>query len=454
MKKGAVIGIVCGVLALGLGAIGVSAAVIFSSPTVKVTQGVTNLFSDYAKYQDSLQVDGINSKITNDNYKAVFDLDIYELEGMEDYSLGLDATVLCDYDKQKMKEELGFSVSYYELLNIAMAVDKTDVYLDIPALYEGSITFDSQNIDEQFNNSIFKDYTETELEEELSMNFFDKVVTDADSLYKESKKEIMQLVKGADIEKTGTVLPIEIGGKTVNCDGYMLTIKKEDINALYNSALEAEENYSLTDEDIKVTVFMDKKNNIKQIQTEGIYFDEAEAEMSVAVKFIGEKYGFEQMKGKMDFSGDDMEAVFDMDYVTVRENNEIKQKMQIIAEADGMDVMGFEFTYVMNEKDKTYDLDMGLDVEDENITFEMAGAFESDKKNYSMSFDDCAVYYQDEKVAGFEGSYRVEKLEEEIVIAPTKTYPIFEFTEDEFATFVMECYENLENYSSTLGGLF
>ena len=78
---------------------------------------------------------------------------------------------------------------------------------------------------------------------------------------------------------------------------------------------------------------------------------------------------------------------------------------------------------------------------------------EQDKKSYSMTFTDCEVYYEEEKVAGFEGSYRMEPLEEEIVISPTKTYPIFEFTEEEFSTFVLECYEKIQEYTETLEGM-
>ena len=99
MKKGAIIGIVCGVLAVGIGAIGVSAAVVFSNPTVKVVQGVTKLFDELSSQGNSEKNSAL---LANDNYKAVFDLDIYDVEGLDNLLLGLDATVLCDYDNKKI----------------------------------------------------------------------------------------------------------------------------------------------------------------------------------------------------------------------------------------------------------------------------------------------------------------------------------------------------------------
>lgn len=458
MKKGAIIGIVCGVAAVAIGAIGVSASIVFNNPTVKVVQGVTKLFSDLES--QGTEGKGKNSALlANDNYKSVFDLDIYDVEGLDNLSLGLDATVLCDYENKKMKEDIGLSLSYYEFLSLQMAVDNTDVFLDIPALYDGSITFDSQNIEEQYNNSIIKEMMGgTELDEEISMEFFDKAVSDTKGLYDEYKKEVLHLVKNADIEKTDTVLPIEIGEKTVNCQEFALSLKEEDVNALLNSIYEESgftgENTYLVDDNIEVLIYMDKKNNIKQIQTEeDIKLTEVEYGISATLILTGEDNAIDEMSGKFNFAIERENVGCDFDYASVTEGEEMKQKMQIIISTDETDVCGIVYKGLVNAKDGTYDMEIEMDVEDENIMVEMAGVVEQDSKNFNMTFTDCAVYYEDEKVGSFEGSYRMEPLEEEVVISPTKTYPIFELTEEEINTFVMECYENLEEYSETLGGM-
>lgn len=456
MKKGAIIGIVCGVLAVGIGAIGVSAAVVFSNPTVKVVQGVTKLFDELSSQGNSEKNSAL---LANDNYKAVFDLDIYDVEGLDNLSLGLDATVLCDYDNKKMKEDIGLSLSYYELLSMQMAVDNTDVYLDIPALYDGSICFDSQNINEQYNNSIFKEmFDGVEMDEELSMEFFDKAVSDTASFWDENKKEIIQLVKNAEIEKTDTVLPVEIGEKTVNCQGYALTLNEEDVNNLLESIYEesgvTEEEIYIVDNKVEVVVYMDKKNNIKQIETkEDIMLADETGAISTVLTFTGEENAFDEMKGEFDVTADGETVGCDINYAAVTEGKEEKCKMQIIVSTDETDVFGIEIRGLVNSQDGSFDMEMDFNMEDENILVDMKGSVEQDNKSFVMRFTDCAVYYEDEKVGGFEGSYRMEPLDEEIVISPAKTYPIFEFTEEEFSTFVLGCYEKLQEYTETLGGM-
>ncbi len=462
MKKGAIIGIVCGVLALGFGAIGVSAAVIFSNPTVKVMQGTTKMLKEMTDQESSLNarmgVSGKTKILTSDKYKTVFDLDIYDVEGLEDLALGIDGTVLCDYKNEKMKEEISFSLSYFEFLSFQMAVDKTDVYLDIPKLYDGSVYFNSQNIDEQFNNSIFKDYIETELEEDISMDFFSEAAGNTANFSDEYKKEIIQLVKNAEIEKTKMVLPIEVGNKSVNCEGYTLSLKQEDVNSLLQSLYEESgvsgESTYLVSNDVKILIYMDKSNNIKQIQTEeDIYLKDLECGISAALKFTGEDNAFDEMKGKFGVVADGETVNCDLEYASVLEGKETKQKMQMIISTDETDIMGIEYKGILNAEDSSYDMDISMDVEDENITVELAGNIEADDKSYALNFKDCVVYYEDSQIGSFDGGYRIEPLEEEIEIPSAKTYPIFEFTEAEFASFAMECYENLEEYANMLGGM-
>lgn len=455
MKKGLVIGIVCGVLALGLGAIGVSAAVILNNPTVRVTQGVTKLFKESATETDLTG----STALINENYKSVFEMDIYDLEGLDNMSFGLDATVLCDYDNQKMKENIDFSLSYYNFLSFQLAADKTDVYLDIPLLYDGSICFDSQNINEQFNNSIFKDMLESgTLDEELSMNFFEKAASKTTSFYDENKNEIMQAIKNGGVTKTGTVLPVAIGDKTVNCEEFSLSLKKDDINALlqgmYEQAGVLEENTYFVNDDIEILIYMDKKNNIKQIQTdEDMYVDELECAVAAVLKFTGKDNALDEVRGEFDVKAGDEQAGCDFEYSSVTEGKDTTRKMLITIDDNGTEIMSIGVEAGANSADQSFDMDIVLDVAGESLKVDMAGSVEMDNKSYAMKFQDCGFYYQDTKLGSFEGSYRVVPLEEEIVIAPTKTYPIFEFTEEEFSTFVMECYENIENYANMLEGV-
>lgn len=461
MKKGAIIGIVCGIVATVVAGIGVGAALIWNSAEMKLIRGTTKLFADAANHGADFNKEmglGEAQKGSNENYKAVFDFDIYDVEGLEDFSLCLDGTILCDMKNEKLKEEMSISLSYYELLSFQMAVDKTDVYLDIPALYDGSICFDSQKINEQYNNSIFKDYLGEELQEEVSFNFFESASYTTD-FFGDYKKDILKTIRNAEITGQDGVLAIEVGGKSVNCKGYFVTFKKDDINAILESLYEESgvtgESAYLLDDDLELLVYLDKKCVIRQIQTEAdICLEGVDETMSLALRFAGEENSFDVLKGKIGTTIEGEAVEFDFDYAAVMEGKEMQQNMQLKAKMTTTDILGLDYDAVWNADDGSFEMDMEMNVADENYVLEMAGDVETDSKDsFAINFRDCAIYYDDVKLGSLDASCRIEPLNEEISMPTGKTYPIFEFTEEDLATFALECYEKLEEFSGMFEGM-
>ena len=475
MKKGAIIGIVCGVAAVGVAAIGVSAALILNSPTVKVVKGATHFLSELGGYNSGVSertgMDEVQYVGDDGSYQSTFDVDIYDLEDMDDLSLKLDGSVQYDYTNEKIKEEASVSISYYELLSFQLAVDGTDVYLDIPELYDGSICFDSQNIDEQIKNSFWAEYLDEEITEEISMDLFDNAAVATGNFYETYKKEFDHVIRNADIEKYEGVLSIEVGGKEKECQGYLVTLKKEDINSLIEtmygtndkedednkeSKSDATTSYLLKD-DVKLLVYMDKDNNIRQFQTEEDITVEGidDASFSVALRFTGEDSIFDTVKGKIGINSDEGVVTAKFDYGVVIDGNEVKEKIQLKATADGVDELGLNLEPAWNMEDNNYTMDMDMNIEDENFTLAMAGFMGTDasSNSYNLNLNDCAIYYEDELVGSFDVNYCMEPLTEEISMPTGKTYPIFEMTENEFYTFVLESYEKIESYVEMFEGL-
>lgn len=463
MKKGAIIGLICGAAAVGLAAIGVSVTVILNSPVVRVEKGIAKFLTDIGasgeQFNEGMGLSKIRSESNGQNYQSTYEVDIYDMEGLEDLSLGVDGTIQCDYDNEKLKEEFSLSLAYYEFVSCQMTVDKTDVYLEIPVLYDGSIVFDSQNIDEQFNNSIFKEAAEMEMDEELSLDFFEKPTNSSGNFYKEYKKSIDQMIKNADISKYEGTLNIEIAGKDTKCKGYLVTFKKRDVNkvleSLYGESDSDEVTYAL-EKDLKLLIYMDNKNNIRQIQTEDdICMEDLGGSMSVALRFTGKDNIFDVMKGKMGFTIDGETATVNFDYTSGMEDKEIKQKLQMKASTDDTDLIGMDYEAVWNTEDSSFEMDMVFDIEDENFVLDMNGNVETNSSadSYSINFTDCAVSYEDEQIATFDATYCREPLKEDISLPKGKTYPIFEMTETEFGTFLLECEEKLGQYSDMLEGM-
>lgn len=457
MKKGALIGLVCGIVVMGAAVIGAAAAVVLNTPSVKVARGVSKLFAEAAEqgeiFGEQFDFGKIQEIYEKGSYKNKVSVNM-DIEGINDYAVSVDGTVLCDSINEKMNEEIKISLAYYELLSIQMAVDKTDVYVDIPALYDGSIVFDSRNIGEQYNNSIFAEYADEEIADDFSLDFFNQTVYDTDS----GVKELLELIKNSEIKKDDSTVSAKVGSREVKCTGYLLTFKKDDINRFLKTLYaDAEETYEVRG-DLELLLYMDRKNNIRQIETKkAIVTGGMTDQISVALRFAGETNVLETIKGKISALEDGSEIEVNFDYSGIREGRSYRQTLQCKAKSELTDLAAVDYSAVWDLEHAGYDMDIEVDVADKNYKMELGGSVETDAYRFDMNFDDCALYMDREKVAGFDGSYSVEPLTEEIKIPSGETRQIFEFSELEFYSFVMEIANRLEDSYDLLdnfGNLF
>lgn len=448
MKKGTLIGLVCGIVVTVIAIAGAVAATIFNMPSVKVARGMTKLFAQFAEqgemFSDKLDFSKIQEIGKEGRYKntVAFNMDI---EGLDDYSVSVDGTVLCDNANEKMREEIKVSLAYYELFSIQLAVDKTDVYIDIPALYEGSVVFDSDNIGEQYNNSIFAGFSDEKIADDLSLDFFE--YTDFDT--RGAVKELLELIKNSEIKKTGSTVKAKVGNKEVTCQGYTLLFQKEDINRYLNILYtDAGEIYEVK-KDMEFLIYMDRKDNIRQIETMNeIVAGDSVNDISVALRFAGEKNVFDAVKGRIGTEKNGNAIVTEFDYSAIKERDTYNQKLQCKTKSELTDLFAVNYDAVWDLKEAGYDMDIEVDVADESYKVEANGSVEADGYGFSMNFDDCEMYINHEKLADFDGSYSVEPLTEEISIPSGKTYPIFEFSQSEFYSFVMDVMQQLGDYYS------
>ena len=445
MKKGALIGLVCGIVVMGIAVIGAAAAVVLNTPSVKVARGVSKLFAEAAAQErifggqfDFGKIQEIYGKGSYKN-KVSVNMDI---EGINDYAVSIDGTVLCDSINEKMNEEIKISLAYYELLSMQMAVDKTDVYVDIPALYEGSLVFDSRNIGEQYNNSIFAEYADEEIADDFSLDFFNQTVYDTDS----GVKELLELIKNSEIKKDDSTVNAKVGSREVKCTGYLLTFRKDDINRFLDTLYaDADESYEVKG-DLELLLYMDRKNNIRQIETKKeIVTGGLTDKISAALRFAGEANVLDTIKGKINVVEDGSEIEVNFDYSGIKEGRSYHQTLQCKAKSELTDLAAVDYSAVWDLDNAGYDMDIEVNVADKNYKMELAGSVETDAYSFYMDFDDCVLYMDREKVAGFDGSYSVEPLAEEVKIPSGETRQIFEFTELEFYSFVMEVVGRLEN---------
>ena len=446
MKKGTLIGLICGIAVMLIAVVGAGAAVIFNSPTARVIKGVTRLFSQMEMANDIFddKIDfGVLQKINmGGSYKNKMDIDM-DIDGLDDFSVGMDMTVLCDNTNEKMKEEFSISLAYYELLSVQLAVDKTDAYLDIPVLYDGSITFNTQNLGEQFNNSIFYEYLDgEEIADDFSLDFFHD-----DSIYdvENGTKELLEVVKNAQITKDDSKVNVTVGNGEVSCNGYRLILKQEDINQYLESMAVSADSVSKVKDDVELLIYMDKGNNIKQIQT-GKDIETDLITVSFALRIEGLRRPLDDLKGKINIEEDGEVYEINFDYNGEKDGEQYNQVLQAKVKTTETDLASVAYEAVWDLENAGYDMDVEVNLADLNYEVGLKGTIETDSSGFYMNLDDCDLYMDQEKLADFSGTYSMEPLTEEIEMPAGETHAIFEFSEMEFLTFVMDMADKLDEY--------
>jgi len=442
---------------MGVAVAGAAAAVILNTPSVKVARGMTKLLAESAQqgeiFGDTFDFGRIQEIYEKGSYKNKVSVNM-DIEGIDDYAVSVDGTVLCDNINEKMNEEIRISLAYYELLSIQMAVDKTDVYIAVPALYDGSLTFDSRNIGEQYNQSIFAEYADEKLADDYSLDFFSRTVPDTEGI----AQELLNLIKNAGIKKADLKISAKVGSREVPCTGYLLTLQKEDVNQLLRKLYADSEKVYEIKEDLELLIYMDKRNNIRQIETKNdIITGGLTDKVSAALRFAGEKNVLDTIKGKIIAEKDGSIIEVNFDYSGIKEGNDYNQTLQCKVKSELTDLAVVDYSAVWDLEDAGYDMEIGVKAADEDYKMELSGLVETDAYTFCMNFDDCALYMDREKVVGFDGSYTMEPLTEEIKIPSGEKRQIFEFSELEFYSFIMEVADKLEESFDLLdnfGNLF
>lgn len=449
MKKGTLIGLICGIVVLLIAVVGAGVAVIFNSPTARVIRGVTRLVSQIEIQNDIfdgvIDFDVIQKINAGGSYKNEMNIDM-DIDGLDDFSVGVDTTVLCDNTNEKMKEEISISLAYYELLSIQLAVDKTNAYLDVPMLYDGSITFNTQNLGEQFNNSIFYEYLDgEEIADDLSLDFFhNNSAYDIES----NAKKLLEIVKNAEITKDDSKVNVTVGNGDVPCNGYRIVLKKEDINQFLGSMTVNADSVSEVKEDVELLIYMDKNNSIRQIQTGKDIETNLDtiSTVSFALRIEGLRRPLDDIRGKIEIEEDGEAYEINFDYNGEKEGKQYNQVLQAKVKTTETDLASIAYEAVWDLENAGYDMGVEVNIADLNYEVGLKGTIETNSSGFYMNLDDCDMYMDKEKLADFSGTYSMEPLTEEIEIPSGETHAVFEFSKMEFLSFVMDMTEKLNEY--------
>ena len=153
---------------------------------------------------------------------------ICNLSGEElPFTLGVDTTLLRDADARRMKADTEFSVMNNKLLELNLFGEDRTLCVGLPDLFEQNLVFDTEQIDVQYNASLFAEKFGALEDHAISIDLFPAKRFLPWMQYLESWQE------GISMEKLEELIDINVPereNRKYRCSQYRLTISKDWIN--------------------------------------------------------------------------------------------------------------------------------------------------------------------------------------------------------------------------------
>lgn len=428
-----------------------------------------------------------------------------ELKSIIGFGIGFDSK----YNQDDKKMSTDFSVNYKgaKLLNLQTFADEKSAVFSVPEIYNGWFKFETSNLKEQIQNSIFADsfdlneipdsinlFENNEGQAEDLANIFDSFSNMNKRFYDANQDLIKEISDNVSIEKAKDKKEITVGEKRSSYEGYEVIIPKEYVNKYYKTAIDfvindeefktamdllmvsysqaglydsgeiLQEFYNELQQvsndtdfsDAKVILYLDNKDRVIDYTVSGtITYQEESADYDINVQYIGVNNIADLNTMKMVFK-DDVTAI-NIEYSNKDENqnnvfvNEMNLKMY--DETDN-----FHIGYNMNYDKASGNLngDAAFDFNGEYIKASLKGNTLSNKetKTVESKFDEINVEVNSGGVIeslSFSGEYSASPLTEEIIVPEGNIKDLFKLSDSEVEeisnNIIMNVYSLMSNFS-------
>ncbi|MBQ6806262.1 MAG: hypothetical protein IJO97_02375 [Lachnospiraceae bacterium] len=388
---------------------------IYNTDERKLLKGVTNLAKEVAECDEVWAKETDKSKTT-----TVLNVSAEEMP----ITIGIDVEALSDAEAKRMQTSMAVSVSNINLAEFIVYGDEQQMMIEMPDFWRQILVFETENIDEQYNNSRWLAEIGPIFEEEFSIDLFEEkddetIEIDLERLiegWKDFQKE------GFTIEKLEKKIEIDVSAKNnmiYECDQYRVVIPQ----TMLKSIIKEEQGDTIVN-DIVLLVAMDKNNKIVQVQLEepmllstGV---NEEIEFSGYVMFLGKERSIDDTVVRFKWNIP-MEAL------------ELDKETREIIESFG-------------------NTDDSLDKID--IVTDMNMMFDENDMNVAIDLDELTMS------VGWLGSYKmtgsvvVEPLQENIQPLEGETIQLFEMTDAEYADLTNQFWENLYKLAEAFESIY
>ncbi|MBQ2257696.1 MAG: hypothetical protein II247_03355, partial [Lachnospiraceae bacterium] len=330
-KAGLVIGIIAAVAVVLVIAI----AVLLSqslfgggSGAKKVQKGFANMAKEMEAYtcsvSDELGSDAIEELFKKKPSHINGELSLTDPESSQSVKISLDAVT--DLKNKQGKYNLQGGMMGINIDAGTIVADNNTIYVSSPVfLRDNTYAIETTDLGKKFNDSVWAELMETELEDDLSFELFEENDKDKDNdanaafaevISKSLKKYDKSLKKATQYKTLGEKKEFNIGGKAVSCGGVGMVVEKDAFNEMMEGMKEdilASEEYAAfaegfassssdaeeakrdlkdaiekifstqIDQDLEIDFYFDSKGRIVGIKTPG----------SIAVSSYGDVDAFE-----------------------------------------------------------------------------------------------------------------------------------------------------------------
>ena len=396
-KTGLVIaGVLVAVIAIAVG-IGIFVhASMSNSPQARLAKGFENLAEEMAAGETAILEDidypTILKMLETDGGNVDLSLN-FTIPGED--TIGFDYTQNYDRVNKLMNADLTVSAYNISLVQMKLAANDERLYFSMPGMLSNTYYVNTATFGEEFNDSVWREmWGRYGVDRDYALDLFPEPTEDEeesdDGIFEEILKEFAE---GITIEN-GESKEFQIDGKTVRCSGINVTIEREAINDLFD---EIEKELAGTgrdidisfrlEADVKLTVYLDKKDRIVCIETfEEIKIEDSEVEgIEFTFVFSGKERTVDEIFGTITLTTPDDAPYIELGGKSALTAAEYSSEFVItFGDNTGMAEMAWEVTWDLKNREfeavyKVYD-------EIEEFAFEIKGGFEDVEKGKHATF--------------------------------------------------------------------
>lgn len=458
-KTGVVIAVVLAaviVIAIGIGVL-VHASV-SNSPEARLAKGFENLAKEMTAGQrailDDIDYPSILKMLQTDGGNVDVSLN-FTMPGED--TIGFDYIQNYDHANKLMNADLIVSVYNISLVQMNLAADEERLYFGMPGFVSDTYYVNAAAFGQEFNDSVWREMLGFgRIDRDFALDLFPEITEEEpdSGIFGEDLKELAESIT---IEN-GESKQFEIGGKTVRCSGINVEIGSEVINDLLDeferelaSSGQQDIDFSVRlKSDVKLTVYLDNKDRIVCIETNGeIKLKDSEIE-SVEFSFVfsGEKRTVDKISGMIELADANDTGYIELDGTTSLTTAEYNSEFTITLGDDSGTVAEMIFDVTWDLKNREFEAVYKVYDEIEEYVFEMKGGFEDVEKGKSATFrlGQLRVLEDGEELCRFSGTLTVGPLTDEIEM-PSGAVNFLQMSEADIFRLVNEIYENIMNNS-------